>query len=265
MNGARSLRALAAPALLAAVVTGVTVPPARAVPIEGTLRGAVWRGSGPGVRLAGSACWLRGPQGEVRIEVSRDGAAPVVPAEPAGNPLLTHDGEGWVVLLTADAAVWGRWGARLEPLPSDSRLRLATLLALLEGGADGDGPWPAGVRPVVPRADAAAGAARAPAVLRLRLPETAPLRAALEARGRGRGGGGETWRVRREASADSSGGTDLVVSSSRFPGRVALRAAGSWPVGFEPDDAFVPVWPLGELLDFPGARPGGGFAGPGRR
>ncbi|MHB8079106.1 MAG: hypothetical protein ACYDIE_07615, partial [Candidatus Krumholzibacteriia bacterium] len=189
MTGLRRPGAAAAPtlarAIVAAIVTGaVAVAPARAVPTEGALRGAIWRGSGLGERLVGSACWLRGPEGEVRVEVTRDATAPVGAAVPAWDRLLTRGGEGWVALLTEDAAVWARWGAPLERLPPDSRLRLATLLALLEGGADGGGPWPAGVQPVGTRGNGAGAAARASAAFRLRLPESAPLRAAVEARGR---------------------------------------------------------------------------------
>lgn len=249
--------ALAGAAGVTAAASAVEMAPA-----EGVLRGAAWRGTGMGERLGGSACWLRGPDGAVRIEVAREGTAPRIAGSPDWGRLLTRGGEGWVVLLTAATAVGGRWGAPLERLAPESRVRLESLLAVLEGGTDGEGPWPAGVRPIVtdgaagPRGHRAVPAVAVGAAFDLRLPETAPLRAALEARGRGRGGGGETWRVRRAAPAGSAGETEILVTSTRWPGRLALQAAGAWPVRYEPDDVFVPVWSLGDLLTFPAARPG---------
>jgi len=233
-----------------------------AAPTPGMLRGAAWRGTGMGESLGGSACWLRGPDGEVRIEVTREGTALHADVSPAWGRLLTRGGDGWVVLLTADTAVGGRWGAPLERLAPDHRVRLETLLAVLEDGADGAGPWPVNVRMIAARGatgsrgNGTVPAGRTEAAFRLRLPETAPLRAALEARGRGRGGGGETWRVRRNAPAGAPGETEIQVTSTRWPGRLELRAAGTWSVRFEPDDVFVPVWSLGDLLSFPEARPG---------
>jgi hypothetical protein len=215
-----------------------------------------------GESLGGSACWLRGPNGEVRIEVTREGAAPRADLSPAWGRLLTRGGEGWVVLLTADTAVGGRWGAPLERLAPDRRVRLETLLAVLEGGVEGAGPWPADVRRIAARGVAGARgigtvpAGRTTAAFDLRLPETASLRTALEARGRGRGGGGETWRVCRTAPPGAPDEMAIQVTSTRWPGRLELRAAGAWPVVFEPDDVFVPVWSLGDLLTFPEARPG---------
>lgn len=246
----------------AGVGCAAAASPPETAPAPGVLRGATWRGMGMGESLGGSACWLRGPDGEVRIEVTREGAAPRADASPAWGRLLTRGGDGWVVLLTAATAVGGRWGAPLERLAPDSRMRLETLLAVLEGGADGAGPWPVDVRMIVARGatrlrgTGAVPAGRREADFNLRLPETAPLRAALEARGRGRGGGGETWRVRRTPPPGAPGEPEIQVTSTRWPGRLELRVAGAWPVRFEPDDVFVPVWSLGDLLTFPEARPG---------
>lgn len=204
--------------------------PVETAPTLGVLCGAAWRGTAMGESLGGSACWLRGPDGEVRIEVTREGVAPRADLSPAWGRLLTRGGEGWVVLLTAAMAVGGRWGAPLERLAPDGRVRLETLLAVLEGGVDGEGPWPANVRWIAARGVAGArGNGTVPAGLtaaafNLRLPETAPLRAALEARGRGRGGGGETWRVCRTAPPGAPGETEIQVTSTRWPGR--LEAAG---------------------------------------
>ena len=264
MNRLRLARALTVLAFAGpgGVGCATTASLAETAQTPGVLRGAAWRGTGMGESLGGSACWLRGPDGEVRIEVTREGVAPRADASPAWGRLLTRGGEGWVVLLTAATAVGGRWGAPLECLAPDSRVRLETILAVLEGGADGDGPWPADVRGIAARGapgsrgNGAVPAGRTEAAFNLRLPETAPLRAALEARGRGRGGGGETWRVRRNAPAGAPGETEIQVTSTRWPGRLELRAAGTWSVRFEPDDVFVPVWSLGDLLSFPEARPG---------
>ncbi len=257
--GAMAVLAFACPGLAGGEIAASLL---EAVPTPGMLWGATWRGTGMGESLGGSACWLRGTDGEVRIEVTREGAAPRADISPAWGRLLARGGEGWVVLLTEATAVGGRWGAPLECLAPDSRVRLETLLAVLEGGVDGAGPWPAGVRRIAARdvigshGIRAVPAGRTEAASHLRLPETASLRAALEARGRGRGGGGETWFVRRTAPPDASGETEIQVTSTRWPGRLELRVAGAWPVGFEPDDVFVPVWSLGDLLTFPEARPG---------
>jgi hypothetical protein len=268
MNRLHLARALAVLAFAGPGGVGceTTASSAETAPTPGVLRGAAWRGIGMGESLGGSACWLRGPDGEVRIEVTREvtreGAASHADISPAWGRLLTRGGEGWVVLLTVATAVGGRWGAPLECLAPDRRVRLETLLAVLEGGVEGAGPWPADVRLIAARGVVGARgngtvpAGRTAAAFNLRLPETAPLRAALEVRGRGRGGGGETWRVCRTAPPDAPDELAIQVTSTRWPGRLELRAAGAWPVVFEPDDVFVPVWSLGDLLTFPEARPG---------
>lgn len=232
MNGLRGAGALGALVLagLAVVAVGAPQPPEAPELVRGVLWSAVWRGTGLGEELGGSACWLRGADGAVRIEFTREAAAGRSAVSPAWGRLLTRGGEGWVVLLAGETAVGGRWGGPLERLAPDLRLRLETLLAVMAGRGD-DG-------------------------CNLRLPETAPLRAALEARGRGRGGGGETWRVRRLAAPGAPGDTLVVLTSTRLPGRLQVRSTGSWPAQYAPDDVFVPVWSLGDLLVFPEGRPG---------
>ncbi len=96
MNGLRIAWALAVLALRRSGRVGVGPPQSPAEhgsdPGRAVRRGLA--GDGLGEKLGGSACWLRGADGAVRIEVTREGAAGRADVSPAWGRLLTRGGEG---------------------------------------------------------------------------------------------------------------------------------------------------------------------------
>ncbi len=272
---------LLAAAALAAGTSASAAPAAGAADQEttGTRVGASWRAGALGDRAAGVACWLRGADGLLRLEIARFPSAEQAVLDSAGwRLLLDRRGEGWTYVASGPgAATLGGWGAPLERADESLRLRILMLLGLRE---EAPGVWPAdapaAARLLAARPAAAAGrpgrpsSARddPPGAGRLRLawtdPSPAPrrmresaFRAAQEQRGRGRGGDGEVWTVTwRE---DPQAGSLLRVVSSRRAGFLEIGPPRAREVRYRPEDAFVSLWSLGDLLAF---ASGGSPTGP---
>lgn len=203
--------------------------------VAGTLRTAAWRGAFLGRGAAGRLALLAGPDGTCRADV---GEGPVdLPA------LLARRGRGWTLVLPgAGDAVLQPWDREWRRLPAD----LAAGLRAVAGAL----------------ADPAAGSPRRRHVLP---PAGEPpgFRAALAARGRGRGGPGEVLTVVRRG--DPAAGGALAVRSSRRPGSLTFTDLRGLPVSYRPDEAFVPLWPLADLLDPGPGIPGDQPENPGTR
>ncbi|MFO7610197.1 MAG: hypothetical protein R6X35_13595 [Candidatus Krumholzibacteriia bacterium] len=187
--------------------------------VAGTLQVAAWRGAFLGRGADGTVALLAGPDGTCRAEV---GEGPVALAS-----LLARQGRGWTLVLPAVGdAVLQPWDREWRRLPADLA---AGLRAVAQAVADPAGGGPRR-RHVLPPAGPSPG-----------------LRAALAARGRGRGGPGEVLTVVRRG--DPAAGGALAVRSSRRPGSLTITALRSLPVAYAPDEVFVPLWPLADLLD----------------
>ena len=72
------------------------------------------------------ACWLRAPDGRLRVEVARDASAVWRELDPAGwQLLLERRGEGWTfAAVSAGAATFQSWGERLQSSSEPLRKRL---------------------------------------------------------------------------------------------------------------------------------------------
>ena len=189
----------------------------------GDLVHGAWRGSALGRQAEGGFLLLVDPEGFLRCEIGVDSAADK-------QDLLERRGQGWTVVAgragEGTRNAWDReWRSIERPL---AFLLLAGADLLAEAP---EGPWHA--RRVI------------------RDPEAAPrLRQRLSARGRGRGGPGEVL--------DARGGEDgwVVLSSSRRPGSVRLGQIRHHPVVYPVREAFVPLWPLAELVTMDPEIPG---------
>ncbi len=228
----------------------LAAPPLRAADPDGSvvgrLRSVAWEFGVWGRTYVGTACWLDGEDGRWRLEVAT--------GEGVGTARLLDQSaaDGWTVLaVDAGQAYLQPWRDKLETLGPERAARVLAILRLAAGGTDlaaldGLGvdvsPGPAARPPRLPWGESRNGSST---TLRLewRPGDCSDLRTILETRGRGRGGAGETWRV------DDGPDGEVRIASSRRAGRLFLRPLPSRPVRYQPDEVFVPIWTLGEVLD----------------
>ncbi len=230
MSRRRARAALVHAAVLAACLAGVSrAQDDEAVP--GVLVFTRWQAGAFGRSAAGDAVLLANHDGDCRLEIAADTADPAA--------LLERQGRGWTVVLgVAGTGVLQPWDAPWTRLDD----RLAPLLAAA-ARALADTSGPGGLRPAERLVLRPAGPAPA-------------LRQALAVRGRGRGGDGEVLRI------DRRGGV-LHLRSSRRAAGVRLGDIRRVPVRYLEPDAFVPLWPLTDVIVRRGEIPGTGTP-PGR-
>lgn len=244
------------PAAAAAVLL-LLLGAAVATAAEGRLRTAVWRAGFLGREVHGTACWLTGPQGELRVELLRL-AGPAADAAPHLASLLARRGRGTTLIVPEPGTMllqpWGEEWREVEPPLTD---HLRTLLhAVARAGLGSWGPdsaWSPSARVLAARRLGPARprwrrvAADGDGTLRLEVGAAAPagpdgLRGELTRRGRGRGGRGEVWRLSR-------GGSALAVRSSRWPGELEIGAVAERAVTYPDYETFLPLWSLERLLE----------------
>jgi hypothetical protein len=213
LRGAGAVPFLAALLFLVPVATADGAPAADER--SGELIHGTWRGAVLGHHAAGGFLLLSDEDGFLRLEIGRDESA-------APAALMSRRGHGWTVVATPDGGgtrnAWEREWQPLEP----------RLSALLRAGAEilVDPPAPPFRRVRVVRETG-----------------TEPdLRTRLTRRGRGRGGPGETLVIRGAAAGR------FVFGSSRRPGSLELADLTRRPVVYPVREAFVPLWPLAEII-----------------
>ena len=218
---------------------------------NGTLHTATWRFQAWGRSVSGLACWICEVDGRWRLEVTlsdADNDSAVTPLT-----LLHQSGEGWTVVSADGIKTYMQpWRKKLESIPPADADRVVALMALAEKGTG-----------VVSVLESLGAQVRARVGRRAvsRLPwadDTNPvealvvdwsntsgshLRGVLEGRGRGRGGPGEIWSLTFAGPGTSR------LSSSRRHGVLYLEYGRDWPAHYDPEEVFVPLWPLAELLD----------------
>ncbi len=216
-----------------------------------------WRFCGWGREVSGVACYLQPASDWLRIETVRQGIA-----ESDRRRLWSRRGSGWSLAQAGpEGGTLQPWGDAWRQAESWLLLYARVLVAAQEGGAsaasaaldtprrDDSATGPVH-RTIGWRASARRGRDDFP-TLRLTLPPSVEpderrsvlnLRGRLAARGRGRGDPGEIWTLRWPA--DDS----LEVRSSRRSGTLTIRRTGRSPVTAPVPEAFLPLWPLAEVL-----------------
>jgi len=242
----------------------------------GQLHAVHWTVSVWGRKLAGTGCWLSGPDDMLRLEVKRGGAEKAN-LELVLPDLLNRSGEGWTFSVIDDTTVvYQPWGEHWRAYDASLARALTVLTGVCEGSesmddmSGVDGVRSLTVRPrSIPRPrwltnrqqlDAggqqlrievddhgteASFAAAGPAVV------TSPTKFRQEncQRGFGRGGVGEVWSVWRTPAGESTGWLHRITSSRR-PGNLEVTVPRSWQVMFPYPETFLPVWSLTELLQW---------------
>lgn len=200
---------------------------------------ATWRAEALGRAASGTAGWVNGCDGTIRLDLSADSRPGAEDLSARGDPwqaLLSRAGQGWTLVApAAGEGLYGAWDREWRAPP-------AGLAALARGvvrwAADGHAPR-GGPAFVLAAVDDQAPAEKSSV-------GTSPrLRPELASRARGGGGRGEVARL-----APGRGGA-IVVRSSRRPGRLVVTPLERRGTGASPEEAFLPWWSLGEILALP--------------
>jgi hypothetical protein len=215
-----------------------------------------WRVESLLADAAGTAAWVRCPDGSWRLDLAR--GAPGDPETGTAAAVLGRLGEGWTAAAPGDGSVvLQAWDGPLRTLEPAQAARLAALLSLSANGGD---PGRAEVGPAVwrlrtggrgrvrrvPWEEPASAPARRVLVWPAPNDGASVLARDLASRGLGRGGVGEIWLVK----AARDGGVRL--ESRRYAASLELgppRREVRWG---DPFEVVLPLWPLDEVL-FDGA------------
>ena len=235
-----------------------------------------WSASAFAQHASGTACWIAGDDGSLRIEVLRDAEGdaelatePWTGIAPDLEPLMTRSGDGWTLVLGPNGnGTLNAWGKEWRQVPAG----LAQMAGLVTSSlriypdhppefsfASSVGPTR---RPgVIPRPEIL-GFAAFPAVdddvwryqlapLALRMAEGTKIpgfRRKMTARGRGAGGLGEILVLIWSRPAGQEG-YSLRIGSSRRPGTLRLDPPRDLAVAKPAPEVFLPLWPLSHCLE----------------
>ncbi len=213
----------------------------------GKIQIATYRATAFSYQMNGSLLWLTGSDGIVRLEIRQSGATGR--NLPSVEALLNQQGQGWTAIFGGQGAgTLNGWGqAWRQPPTGLARAVGLVSAALLAGPPVGEGiagPWRAKSLPgqlaryCVPSLNSISEESEIEIGLRHN----------LTGRGWGRGGADEVLEmVWQPVSAYAE--TELLrVRLTRRPGRVDLQLHDSLDVVYASPEAFVPLWPLGELI-----------------
>jgi hypothetical protein len=235
-----------------------------------------WSASAYAQHEGGSACWLVGDNGSLRVEVLRDpeGSAelstePRTGITPKLEPLLTRSGNGWTLVLGPDGnGTLNAWGREWRQVPEGlaQMVRLVTASLRIYPGRPPEFPFASSVGPsrrpgVIPRPKVL-GFDPSPAVdadvwryqlapLLLRViedEEEAGFRRKMTTRGRGAGGLGEVLVLNWSRPAGQAG-YGLRIGSSRRPGTLSLEPPRDLAVTKPDPEVFLPLWPLSQFFE----------------
>ena len=235
-------------ALLSAPATagGADEPPAD---LPGTIHVASYAATAFSYHDTGSLLWLTGPDGILRLEVRRGSAGADLL-----TPMLQQHGQGWTAILSGRGNdTFNAWGEEWHrPAPGVARAAQLVTTALLVGpplAAQMVGPW---------RAGKAGSGARVHRIPTLSGAETAAAEDAefggnsdfhdrMATLGLGRGGADELLVLAWRQPSDRSQAR-LQARATRRPGHLELALTASRAVQYAMPEAFVPLWPLAQLV-----------------
>ena len=203
----------------------------------------------------GSLLWLEGPDGILRVEIRAGGR--LGPGAARLTALLEQAGQGWTAVLggRGDDTI-NAWGQEWRQPPPGLAPAARFLAAAIVGGPDGPPDRRLERRPGS-RTRWRAGCGGT-AVLRQPIPALFPsstpgdprpeFRHLMSARGNGRGGEAAVLEWRWQAGTET-GTRQLAVRVTRLPGQLVLSAWDATAVVYAMPEAFVPLWPLSELVN----------------
>jgi hypothetical protein len=235
-----------------------------------------WSASAFSHYAGGTACWVTGEDGSLRVEVLRDSdkrpdVTPEISEEgdPDLTPLVTWSGDGWTMILGPDdEGTLNAWGREWRQVP----VSLAQLVRLITASvmsypvrppefSFARAIWPSGPGADISRPkilDSLPARPEVGEVWRFQLAtldleatrkdELPSFRRNMTARGRGTGGQSEILEL-RWSRASGPGGFSLSIGSSRRPGALHLdRPRNQGMVSPEPE-IFTPLWPLSQFFE----------------
>ena len=195
----------------------------------------------------GSLLWLAGAEGILRLEVRRADNTSANPA--TWLPLLEQRGQGWTAILAglSDDTI-NAWGAEWRHPPAGLAQAAQLVTTALEAGPpepSGPARWRAGQSAGHTAKYRVATLGESPASTSQEL----PWRDEQAARGLGRGGR-DDMLVLRWGVQDGEKPVFLQVTASRSPGRLEFELPETAKVIYAMPEAFVPLWPLAQLMTF---------------
>ncbi len=235
----------------AVILAGPLVETSRAAEDEldlpGTAYLAHYRATAFSYQETGSLLWLAGPEGILRLEVLRAGHTTAEPD--TWQPLLEQQGQGWTAILTGQSDdTINAWGAewRHPPAGLAEAAQLVTT-ALVAGPPEQSAPrrWRAGQSAGHTAKYRVATLGESPALT----PQGLHWRQEQAARGLGRGGRDDMLVLRWEAQIGEEPAS-LHVMASRSPGSLEIELPEAAKVIYAMPEAFVPLWPLAQLMTF---------------
>ncbi len=214
--------------------------------LPGTVRIAEYEASAFSYHETGTLLWLAGPDGILRLEIRRGDSRPKSP-NPL-PPLLEQEGQGWTAILAGEGNdTLNAWGEEWRRPP-----RGLARVAQVVSGALLAGPPVAAVETSTWRAGAVANHRQKERIPTLDGDRNSTghgveFRRRQTHRGLGRGGADEmlelVWKY-----TDRGRTPRLQVAVTRRPGHLELSLIGFQDVVYAMPEAFVPLWPLGQLV-----------------
>ena len=214
-----------------------------------------WEGNFLSWHRQGIACWVHDARGNLRFEIMVGGQGPF--PRNLQRILAWQGAEGWTVIsVESGGGTFSRWYEEWQEMPPSLDVWLRVVASQSSVGLQ----LPALVRDTSPGGRPLllpyfANDGKRPRVKRLEMPLLSSHSAAsanakvgfrhnLTHRGRGRGGYETVLNLIQTTSED----TGIRITSSHQPGSLEVAAPRPVAAEFNPDEVFLPWWPLSEII-----------------
>ena len=240
---------------------------------HGQLHLVSWEAQILGRIQPGTACWIAGPHGALRLEILSAG-------DPAAlENLLRQEGEGYSLILgSGEAGTFNSWHRQWRKVDSASASWVRLVSGILSGQDSSELVRSDGLRLLTSLTQRRVGRlpchgrSQSKTKIRVQLPvlrdlsadpETtsrpsvssakSPFRQRMSHRGQGRGGPQEILTL---VATDFIGQPGWQLTSSRKPGRILISSPQTWSITSPGVEVFAPLWPLAELVEIVKKNPG---------